>query len=222
MTTFGTMRDRIDGELQRSGGLHTEIEREINSAIKHYESKRFRWNEVPGWTVAVTVAGTRYYSLTSDFIRFDTLLLKYNDAFIYMEPRTWDYIEYKDREITATRGIPGDYCIYAEQLRVWPVANDAYTLQGSYIRRLTTPDNELSVTSCTNAWLTFGEEMIRTRAKAAVQVNYLYNKGAITAMQQMAAQGHSFFSAQEQIAYKSLIGEQFDFQATGIMRPNFI
>lgn len=226
MTTLQVMRDRIDDELLRSGDMNTQIVREINSAIKHYESTRFRWNEVRDWTVATTSAGTRYYSLTDDFLRFDTLLVKYNDAFIYLEPKTWDYIEYRDREITATQGIPSEYAIYGHEIRLWPAPNGSYTLQGSYIRRLIAADTNLSLTSTasatTNGWFTFGEELIRYRAKAAVQINYLKDEAAISEMRQFAAMGKSYLSAQEQIAYKRLIDEQFDQQSTNLIRPNYI
>lgn len=226
MTDYTTMRARIADELDRDD-LGTQINREINSAIKHYETTRTRWNEVMDWTVATTAAGTRTYSLTSNFLKMDTLKLKYNDSFIVLNFITWHQMEDEDRQITATQGVPEYFSIYAETLRLFPVPNGAYTLIGSYIRSyprvsLTGSATSTASANASHGWLDEGEELIRHRAKTAVQILYLKDADAIAEHRQLLAQNRPFFSRAEEIAFKALMDETGEALSTGLLRPSRI
>lgn len=228
MTDYTAMRTRIADELFATSfadsGFTAAINREINSAIAHYETTRTRFNEVRDWTVDTTVAGTRTYSLTSNFLHFDTLKLKYNDSFIVLNPITWDQMEEEDRQITATQGVPEYFTVYAETLRLFPVPNGAYTLIGSYIRSYTPVSLTGSATSTASAnaahgWLNQGEEVIRNRARAAVEILYLKKPEAIVEMQHLLARDKPFLSRPEEVAFKALMDETIKALSTGLLRP---
>ena len=77
MSDTNALRLRIADELDRqpadiigspSLSVGYAINREINSAIRHYESSRFRWNETRESEWVSTVSGTRTYALPSGFI----------------------------------------------------------------------------------------------------------------------------------------------------------
>ena len=218
MPSLQTMRERIADELNRSD-LTAEIDRQINSAVRHYESTRMRWNEVRDWVVATTVPGTRYYSLTSDFLRFDSLKIARSGNYVDLRPRTWKSIEDRDSQVTATQGVPSDYVVYADQLRIYPAPDSSMTLVGSYIQRATTTT---LTASSSGGWLAYtgGEELIRARAVAGVRVDRLRQPQALAEMAQLAAQGKTILSIKEGIAYAALIDERNDALASGFIEPD--
>lgn len=214
MTNFVTMRNRIADELARSD-LDTFIGREINTAIKHYESDRFWWTEVKEHSLGNTVDGERYYALPSDFIRVDSLKITFGGAYYDLTPRIWEFLERQDKQATASpKGLPKDYALYGDNIRLYPVPDGAYALSLSYLQRLT----DLSADTDTNAWMTFGEELIRSRASAAVQIKYLRKPSAVAEAAQMASLGKKVLSACECIALESLKGEAAQRLATGRLR----
>ncbi len=235
MTDTNFIRTRIADELNRTD-LSTQINREINSAIKHYESMRVRWTEVKDWIIGTTVSGQRSYSLTVNFLKMDSVKLHYNTAYITLNKRSWGEMEEKDLSIDNSIGIPQDYVIYADSIRLFPVPNGAYTLQGSYIRRelptsLTgrftstgtiTPTTTASHNNRSGGWYEHGEELIRYRAKAAVAINYIKNPTAMQEAGLLAVRGDSFLSVQEKQAYQALRDETNDALSVGRVRPYFI
>lgn len=244
MSDTNAIRARIASELGRELSLSygnsgetfgTAVNREINAAIKHYEATRFRFNERNNVEWTTTVAGTRNYSLPPDFLKMDTLKLVRSGQYQKIMPSDWTEIDDKDLIVAGTsRGIPDEYAIHGNVLRLYPVPQAAYTLVGSYIAR-TLPTSltgsqtaqipfgsySLTVTSTAshnnqiNGWTTDGEELIRSRAKAAVRINYMKNPQAISEMQAMVVGGQPFLSMQEKIAYGSLAGKTFSALATG-------
>lgn len=220
------MRARIADELvwQAPSGLRSVearvIDREINTAIKHYETTRVSWTEVRGSPIkaTATTSGTRYYSLTANFLKVDTLKLQYNDSFVMMNFRTWLQIEEDDRQITATEGVPQDYAIHAREVRVFPVPNGAYTFDGSWVQSTTV----LSANTDTNGWMVEGEELIRARTRAVLETNYLKLPEAVMEKNAYAARKQPFFSAQEEIAFKSLKDETSELMSTGKLKPYYV
>jgi len=218
------------------------INREINNAIKHYESTRFRWNEVREQTLFTTVSGQRTYSLPADFIRMDTLKLIYNNAYIPLKKRTWEEIESLDRQVTVATGVPNRFTIYGNVVRLYSVPNQALTAIGSYIRRdrptslsgsfcsviAFAGSSSLTATSTAshnnqlNGWTTDGEELIRSRAKASVQIKYLYDEGAIAEMRQLRLTREPYLSIPERLAYERLADETNDALSSGRIQPYHI
>jgi hypothetical protein len=247
MSDTATLRTRIASELNRalsdsfgnSGETFgTAVNREINSAIKHYESTRFRWNEVRENEFATTVSGTRIYSLPALFVQMDTLKVKYNGSFVDIKKRTWSEIDGKDKDVSGSNGLPTIYCIYANVARLYPTPNGAYTLVASFIARdfptsLTGSytallpiggTSTITVTSTashnnrTSGWYTDGEELIRFRAKAAVKINYLNDTQAINEATFLASGREPFLSLQEKQAYQKLADETYDMASSGLIK----
>jgi len=158
---FQTMKLRILDELTRTD-LTSQAGLAINSAIAHYESERFWFNEARSTTN--TVSGQEYYALPSDYIDTDVLSVVINNYSYVLPQRTHTQLEEWYVSNSSYTGYPRDHSIYEEQIRLYPIANGAYPLTLSYIKQLTS----LSADADTNAWMTVGEgeELIRSRAEA--------------------------------------------------------
>lgn len=247
MSNTEALRQRIADELERepsdiigspSLSVGYVINREINSAIRHYESSRFRWNETRESEWVTTSSGTRTYALPAGFIRMDTLKLKYNNAYITLHPRVWDDLEERDRQVTGASGIPYEYAIYGNILRVYPIPNQSLTLVGSFLTRtrptslsgsycavVTMGGSSMTATSTAShnnrmdGWTTDGEELIRARAAAAVSINYLRDQDAIGEMRGLLAMREPYLSIRERLAYERLSDEAQDATGAGIIRP---
>ena len=233
MSDTNAMRARIAAELHDRTDLAGPINREINSAIRHYESTRVRWNEFFDTAIATTVAATRTYSLPASFIGFDTVKLKYNDAFVPVYSRTWEEIDRRDRDITGTTGLPTRFTVRGNIIRLFPVPNGAYTLIGSGIQRFgltsltgsycgsmtMTPTSTASHNNRLNGWFTDGEELIRARARAAVEINYLRDERAILEAGALIARREPYLSMMERLAFERLADETNDALASGYVKP---
>ena len=93
MSDILNMRTRIADELNRTD-LSAQIQREINSALQHYQTERWIWNEKREIVLFTTTPGTRYYSFTHDVIDFDTIKGVYNNAYIDINHRNWSSLEH--------------------------------------------------------------------------------------------------------------------------------
>lgn len=250
MSSTDALRARIASELNRaltdtfgnSGEVFaTVVNREINSAIKYYESTRFRWNEVRRFDFATTAAGVRQYSLPANFIMIDTLKIKYAGNLLDISKIGIEELDQIDTLISATSnsGIPSRYNVYGNAIQLYPAPGGAYTLVASYIRRFLPTSvtgsytsvipisgtYSLTVTSSTshvnriNGWTTDGEALIRARAKAAIKINYLKDALAIQEAAGLALGGKMFLCISEQQEFDSLADETFDALSSGLIRP---
>lgn len=165
MTTFSELNLEIQDELIRDD-LTPQVSLAIKSAIKHYEKDRLHFNEVRAKTV--TAPNTEWYAVPSDLVEIDSLDIKVNGATYDLDPRPYQYLQsiYTTEAFT---GPPVMYAVYDEQLRLYPVPDDSYTLVMSYAYKL----DELSATSDTNAWLDDGKQLIKSRAKWDILLNVI-------------------------------------------------
>ncbi len=245
MTDTATLRSRIADELNRApsqiigaGSLSVGyiINREINAALKHYESMRTWFMEFKDWKFATTISGERYYSLSANFMRFDSVKYVFSSSWETLTEKTWAEIEDRDRTVTGSLGLPRDYVLYANTLRLFPVPNGAYSLVGSGIRRplltsLTgsftatnshTPTSTASHNNRIGDWYEHGADLIRARAKASFEINYLRKPAAIAEMEMIFARGETYFSLPERIASSALADETAETVARGKIRPYLI
>jgi|TARA_Y100000034_G_C6886891_1_gene407317 hypothetical protein len=236
------LRQRIADELERqpsdligspSLSVGLVVNREINSAIKHYESTRFRWNEEREAAIATTVAGTRTYALPGNFVKMDSIKLIYSGGYIPLRKRSWSHIEDVDRRVAGSRGISDEYTIYGNVLRVYPAPNGAYTVVASYIKRLgmtsltgsycssmtMTPTSTASHNNRRNGWTIDGEALVRARTVAAFRLYYERDEQSIAEEALLSQQRNPFLSLREMNTYQSLADEINDALATGSIRP---
>jgi hypothetical protein len=248
MSDTNTLRSRIASELNygltdafgNSGETFaTVVNREINAAIRHYETTRFRWNEVREFEFATTVSGTRTVSLPANLIRMDTLKLIYSGAYVELSKRTSEEIERKDTDVSGTTGIPSIYAIHGNMVRLYVTPGGAYTLAASYIRRFlptsltgsytaqirTAGTYSLTVTTTAShnaradGWTTDGMELVMARAKAAVEINYLKRPEAQAEARGMAMTRQPFLSTREAQAFERLNDEMVDMSTSGYIKP---
>ncbi len=176
MSTFGTMVNRIADDMARSD-VTAAAKAEINSAIRHYSTRRFWFLEARA--TVNTVDSQEFYTLPGDFMDIDSLVITVNSWTYSLIQRTYQALEDWFVQASTFTGYPTDFAIYDQQLRLYPVPNGAYQMTLSYLQRL----EDLSATASTNSWMTEGEELIRARAESRLYVNRYRDFEAAQAMQ---------------------------------------
>jgi hypothetical protein len=170
MSTLGEMKARIADELDRSDAdFFIAVDREIRSAIKHFETARFTWNEK---VIDLNVtAGTEWYASTTitDLIKVDSWSLIDGGWSLPMARRKFEWIE--ERQMSpGVRGMPTDWAHYDRRLRVYPIPDRNYAGRAAVVYRLEslgTADGD------SNDWLSEGEALIRLHASMNVAGNWL-------------------------------------------------
>jgi len=248
MSDTALLRTRIADELNRqpseiigspSLSVGLVINREINSALKHYESMRTSWSERKDVFLDETVSGTRYYSLSTSLVRFvkiDSVKVEYNNSYITLSPRSWTEIEEMDRQIDGSLGIPQNYVVYDKQLRMYPVPNQSMSILVSYLERplqtsltgsftgtgSSTPTSTASHNNRLGGWYEHGADLLKERVVASIRISYLRDKDARTEMGLMKSRGLDFLSSREHDAYIALRDETNDQVSTGRVRPYYL
>lgn len=149
MSTFIEVQNRINDDfLNRNFGAETR--RAIQAAIRHYERKRWSFNETS--TAIVTSSSVSFVAFPSNFLVLDELRITVNGEDLPLEKRDPTYI--RDMNLSNQPGQPTDYAIYQNRVEVGVTPDSAYSLPIYYIKSLPT----LSADSDTNAWITGGME----------------------------------------------------------------
>ncbi len=170
---YGTMQNRIADELGGRGDLlsnsanmtSTPIQLAIQDAIGYYTNDRFWFNELRQASAFSTVLNQEFYtssdwSAIPNLWHIDKLSILVGNNRYYMVGRTEQYIE--DMAMSTTNnGVPIDYSYYNKRLRFYPIPNAAYPVNFLGTQQFT----ELSATTDTNAWMSDGEQLIRTTAE---------------------------------------------------------
>lgn len=156
MSTYGIMQTRIAAEIVRDN-LSNEIKAAIQSAIKHYETTRFWFNEVTA--TALTTPNQDRYPLPTNLIELDSLNITINGNDDPLIKRDWSYIN--SISVSSNPGRPTDFAIYRDELYLYPSSDAVYTLTLAYVKSLST----LTLDADTNAWMTDAEILIRSKAK---------------------------------------------------------
>lgn len=173
MTTYATMRTRIDDELTDTDVSDAQINKAILSAIAHYERKPFWFNETT--TTFPTVNAQEYYS-SSDNAAIDTLIhirsmvISISGQKTPIKPVDFNVID--DEQDGSMIGHPYCYAYFKENIRLYPIPDGAYTITMAYIQRLTA----LSADGDSNAWTTDAEELIRNAAKRRIALDISHDE----------------------------------------------
>lgn len=170
------MQERIRDELNRGTAYDTPIKRAIHDAIQYYRTRRFTFNIKRG--ITTTVAGQEFYQWPNDFIEADMMRVLYTsgDFTDPLEEVTYRWIE-DNRHNVSYQAEPEKFAAQGTLLRIWPVPDDAYELMLTYHYDLTSVSVSAS-DAATNAWMTDGFELIKSRAKADVLENYVRGQEA--------------------------------------------
>lgn len=171
MTTYATLRTRIEDEIY-DATLTSSVNSAIQDAIKFYERKRFWFNQKTG--TFSTVADQEYYddSDNSDIPNIIAIMSMNAAVSGYKQPI--DIIDFDaiDRmQNGAVKGMPRYAAYFNEQIRPYPIADQAYTVTMAYHYRFPA----LSGDSDSNPWTTDAELLIRTRVKRELSLHKLWD-----------------------------------------------
>ena len=172
MTTLSTMKSRIASELRRSN-ITSQIASAISTAISAYEHDRFFINESRDNTF-MTVADQEFYS--SSDAAFIGTLTKIDYVFLFIQNTPFELSARQPRitedastNATAT-GTPTVYSWYDEQIRLYPVPSDAWTIRVGGVVTIAEPASD---SETGNFWMTTAERLIRSRAKQELALHVL-------------------------------------------------
>lgn len=164
------MISRISRELRRDG-LTADIKDQIISAIDFYKEDRFWFNE--GEATAQTTTGVATYAYPTSFIEIDNVILE--DSAGYRDRLELDHWSDIDDEDTVNNSFPCCYAVFADQIQMRPPPDRILTIKVSGHKDLTEVSASAS-DGATNAWMTHGETLIRSRAKSQLFAHRLRNE----------------------------------------------
>lgn len=162
MSDYGTMQARIADEIS-DDALTSQIQKAIQSAIKHYERTRFYFNQKVASTFTA-LAGQEYYDGTDladipNLIEIDAASYQLGSSWLPIDAVPFETIE--NCQTGQVVGPPQFLAYYAEQIRLYAIPNQSYPIRMAYHYRLAALVDDTE----TNAWMTDAEELIRQRAK---------------------------------------------------------
>lgn len=174
MSTYGTMIDRIAGELERtdlgSASSPGVIGTHINDAIRQYKARS--WWFLQGPTSAAltssTTASESYVSEPAGLIQLDSLRVTVNAQLNELDPISFAEMELL-HDGNPSPGEPYKYTRWGNRVRLYPIPDQIYTLTWSGLFE----EGALSVSADTNDWMTTGELLIRNHARMTIYRDYL-------------------------------------------------
>lgn len=206
MTTFANMKTRIADDLNRSD-LTTQIGREINRAIKHYESEPF-WFKQTSSTCA-TVANQQTLS-TSDVSPLPSTIKEIDYVEITSGSNVYKLDRKSIQEIldltfsSTDKGEPTSYSLYQNKFYFHPIPDAIYTITIYFTKSYTA----LSADSDENDWTTEAEDLIEARAEKVIYRKILKDKIAADDMEILESQ-----------ALENLRAKSSSLQSTGSLQP---
>jgi hypothetical protein len=163
MTTRATMLAEMADDMERTADA--SFTAKINAAIRHYQPRRFSFNESRSVTFN-TVASTDTYSFTT----IGTEFYKIDGVFVTIaadDIRELTLMNYRGMEVVAGNmtdtGEPSDYALIPSGIRLWRNPDAIYSTRLLGHVKLAAPatDGEAD-----NAWMTDGYDLIMSRAKS--------------------------------------------------------
>lgn len=209
MATYLDMQTRIADELDRGSELTAQIKKAIVTAVDSYASKKFYFTET-SFTFN-TVVGQEYYG-TADNAAIATspsleiLNIDINAGRFQLDKQSFDYID-SISYLVGALGQPTIWAYRAEQIRLYPIPSQVWTITAFNIPRLTA----LSADGDSNAWTNDAEELIRTRAKINLIINVIRGTDMVEEV--------ALLRLQEKQALADLFSEGASRSATGAMTP---
>lgn len=164
MTTRAALISEMEDEMDRSDT--TAFTSKIDAAIRHYQPKRFWWNETRTVTFPL-VASTDTYSFTTigtEFYRIDGVFMTVASDDV-RELARWDYARMMEEladEQTDT-DVPMAWAYVNRGMRFWRSPDDAYSVRLTGHAKVAGPASD---DEADNLWMTEGYDLIKARAKA--------------------------------------------------------
>ena len=203
------MQTRIADELDRGSELTAQIKKAIVTAVDFYQRKKFYFTETSftfNTVVAQEYYGTADVAAIATSPSLEILNIDINAGRFQLVKQSFDYID-SISYLTGALGQPMIWAYRAEQIRLYPIPSQVWTVTAFNIPRLTA----LSSDSDSNAWTNDAEALIRTRAK----IDLIYNVIRGTDMVEEIA----LLKDQERQELAALFGETASRDAQGVMTP---
>lgn len=203
MTTRAVLKARIADEIMRDD-LTSQIASAISDAIKHYQVKRFYFNENDSITFSTVAAQNEYTSAANSLIpylyKIDWVTVG-GDQFL----RRITNEKWRDLMAATASGEPYNYAYINQTLRLYPTPSAIQTIRIQAHYKLAEPASDAEAN---NLWMTDGEELIRHRAKMLLWRDVIYDveKAAVC-------------TAAEEDAYNRLSGTTGVMTGTGYLTP---
>lgn len=212
---FISMQNRIIDDTLRDD-LGNQIKNAINDAVKAWEGQRFVFNE-KRYRI-LTVANQEYYDLTGPTLLTSAgaavatgeRILELDDIFTTVSnnsyrlcPRTQQWFnEWQQPNNNLSQ--PDSYTLYGDQLRIFPIPDQVYTLDLMGLARL--GPNPLTVDDDTNAWLTEGEMLIRGQAEVLLYRDVIRDTEGVTIALGLVSEGET--SLRRKMGAQAFTGRQ--------------
>lgn len=187
MTTRAIMLAEMADDMLRSDT--TLFTNKINAAIRHYQPRRFFFNESRSVTFS-TVASTDLYrfgvglEITTEFYRLDSVFITIDTQ----DVRELERVNYVDLEALADNntdtGEPSQYAFINKAIRLWANPDAIYStrLTGHIKAAAPATDDEID-----NPWMVEAYDLIMSRAKAELYAHSYEDPNNAAVMQQAEA-----------------------------------
>lgn len=216
MATLGQLRSRIVLECVRddltdapssdpTAVSSDTLDQAIQRAIEYYADKRFFFNE--DRVVTATVAANEYVTLPEGLRFLDMLSVTVGSNRYPLHMRSYEVLE-RWLGYGPTNGQPTDFTISDTQARLYPAPNIVYPL--TWMGVFDVPALDYTDALSTNAWTTYGEDLIAARAKMTLMRDVFRD-----------AEGAALAGVAEQQALESLRGNTTRKIGTGSMRASW-
>jgi hypothetical protein len=172
MGTLGTVQDRIADDLNRSD-LTTQIIKAINRAISFYSKEPFWFTETT--STFTTSDSAAYYTNASpaafptDIAQIKFAEITVNGSDYELEP--WKIEDIQKANVTGTKNQPIAYAWWQNRIYTYPLANGAYPITLYHTKTY----SEMSVTTSSNDFTTYAEDLIEARARKMLNMRVLKN-----------------------------------------------
>lgn len=187
--TYGGILDDIETETRLPRATFgAKMELCVQEAIDEYAKVRFWWNQSFTETFP-TVASQENYGAAANAkipyaVEFDSVKIAIGSADKrILTKESWQAIEDINHDGAST-GQPSHYAYYGQQIRLYPIPTDVWTVTMAGLFLLT----RLSADGDTNGWVTRGqgERLIRCRASALFYGTHLRLSSRAAEFQAMA------------------------------------
>lgn len=180
MSTYLELQNQLADEIRPgktaatiAGGVsQANLQTAILNAVKHYERRKFYFNQKTN--TFSTVADQEYYDssgLADLATLIEILAMTVTVSGSKFPVRSADFTALNVAQDGSAKSFPDYYAYFAQKIRLYPIPDAVYTIALAYHYRPTA----LAVDADTNAWTTDAEELIRNRARWDIATNKLRN-----------------------------------------------
>lgn len=166
MGTYRDLQDRITLDYLNRTNLGDAVKRAIKNAIKHYEVRRFWFNETS--TALTTTASQSFLDMPADLFKLDMLEITYSGATTALLEEPFSVI--RAMNATSATSVPTHFATRGSHFEFALIPNAAYPITVQYMQTLTPLVGDLD----TNAWTTEAENLICHAATLDILISVLH------------------------------------------------